>query len=127
MNEFMKLYEKFPFLTLCRLKDVESFIGIILNKTKSFTSIYSLYDIKKEHKAKFLELGEIWWFESNRKLPISIFLKEDIKLFKYVLRNFPTKDLEIMIGPVTCLSDLADKRIKRKLITLKYKKNSKIT
>jgi hypothetical protein len=65
-----------------------------------------------------LELANIWWWESNRSIPINIFLKKDWEMFKPCLRTFANKDLEILHGPVCSLADIALKKGKRKSITL---------
>ena len=46
-------------------------------------------------KMKFLKCGEIWWYESNRKLPINIFLKGDFKYFRSTLVSLNSKDVKI--------------------------------
>ena len=119
MKEFEKLHKKFPFLSLGITKEKERIVGLILNRTKSFIGIYVLDTIEDlTEKKRFLELGEIWWWESNRMLPISVFLKAEIEPFRYALRNFTVKEIEIMVGPVTSLAFIAPKRIKRKTVNL---------
>jgi hypothetical protein len=63
-------------------------------------------------------MGEIWWWESNRKIPINIFLKKEMQLFKYAIKTFNSKDVELVFGPSVNLSEIAEKRIKRKSIQL---------
>jgi hypothetical protein len=94
-------------------------VGIIINQDAQVTSIYDYSAIKsEEEKQRFLELGEIWWWESNRQIPINIFLNRDILDFRYAIRNFSTKDVKVLLGPCTSLNDIIVKRIKRKSITL---------
>jgi hypothetical protein len=94
-------------------------VGIIINQDAQVTSMYDYVAIKSEdEKRRFLELGEAWWWESNRQIPINIFLNKEIIEFRYVIRNFSTKDVKVMFGPVTSLNDIIVKRIKRKSITL---------
>jgi hypothetical protein len=94
-------------------------VGIIINQDTQITSIYDYSAIKTdEEKARFLELGEAWWWESNRQIPINIFLLKEISEFKYIIKNFSTKDVKLMLGPCTSLNDIIVKRIKRKSITL---------
>jgi hypothetical protein len=94
-------------------------VGIIINQDAAVTSIYDYSAIRtEEEKARFLELGEAWWWESNRQIPINIFLAREIIEFKYVIRNFSTKDVKVLFGPCTSLNDIIVKRIKRKSITL---------
>jgi hypothetical protein len=71
-----------------------------------------------EDRKNFLELGEVWWWESNRKLPINIFLKKEMRIFKYAIKTFNSKDTELIFGPLVNLSEIAEKRIKRKSIQL---------
>ena len=69
----------------------------------------------EEEKARFIELGEVWWWESNRQIPINIFLNKEIADFRYVIRNFSTKDVKVVLGPCTSLNDII---VKRRSITL---------
>jgi hypothetical protein len=81
--------------------------------------MYDYSHIKTEQeKARFIELGEVWWWESNRQIPINIFLAKEIFEFRYAIRNFSTKDVKVVFGPCTSLNDIIVKRIKRKSITL---------
>lgn len=119
MKDFEKLHEKFPFLAMGVTKDEERFVGLVLNRTKNFIAMYVLDDLKTiEEKKEFLGLAEQWWWESNRMLPISVFLKDDIAPYRYALRNFGIKEIEIQVGPVTSLAFIAPKRIKRKTVNL---------
>jgi len=122
MNEiFEKLGKKFPFLSLIQKSDFE-YVGIVQNQDANVISLYN-YDriINSIEKKQFLKLGEIWWWESNRKLPINIFLKKDFKYFKYTLTTLSGKDVKIVHGPTVRLSDIAKKRIKRRTIQLMRK------
>jgi hypothetical protein len=115
---FEKLTEKYPFITLCVYANQE-YIGIIQNRDDIITTIYdfgsiSNVDIKKE----FLELANIWWWESNRSIPINIFLKTEWAPFKHYLRTFINKDLDILHGPICSLAEIARTKSKRKSITL---------
>lgn len=69
-------------------------------------------------KEKFLELGDIWWWESNRLIPINLFLKDEWSPFKPYLRTFNNKSLTIIHGPVCSMAELSKRRSKRKSITL---------
>jgi hypothetical protein len=81
--------------------------------------MYDISTIKTEEEKKLLlELGEIWWWESNRKIPINIFLKREIQMFRYAIKTFNSKDAELVFGPTVNLSEIAEKRIKRKSIQL---------
>lgn len=112
------LQENFPFISVINHVNQE-YVGIIINQDAQVTSMYDYSAIRTDaEKQKFLELGEAWWWESNRQIPINIFLAKEIIEFRYVIKNFSTKDVKIMFGPVTSLNDIIVKRIKRKSITL---------
>jgi hypothetical protein len=119
MNEvFETLGKKFPFLSLIRKGDLE-YVGIVQNQDNQVTSFYDYGRIMlPQDKAKFLKLGESWWWESNRKIPINIFLKQDFTYFRSTLVTLSTKDIQIVHGPVVRLDDIAKKRIKRRTIQL---------
>ena len=119
MNEIFKtLRDKFPFLSLIRKLDLE-FVGIVQNQD---TNVISFYDygrlMNPQDKMRYLKCGEIWWYESNRKLPINIFLKGDFKYFRTTLVTINSKDVEIVEGPTVRLSDISKKRVKRRTIQL---------
>ena len=115
---FAKLSEQYPFITLCVYASNE-YVGIIQNRDDAITTIYDFGQIQDlESKRRFLELANIWWWESNRSIPINIFLKQDWDPFKIYLKTFVNKDLEILHGPACSLIDIVRKKSKRKSITL---------
>lgn len=115
---FTKLAEKYPFITLCVYANNE-YLGIVQNRDDAITTIYDFGSIQHpELKRYFLELANVWWWESNRSIPINIFLKEEWEQFRPYLRTFANKDLEILHGPVCSLNEMARKKSKRKSITL---------
>lgn len=114
-NSFQTNY---PFMTCIKCTETE-YLGIIINFDNHVTSIYDYASIKTDQeKNQFLELGEVWWWESNRKIPINIFLKKDMILFRPYIKTFNSKDIEVVFGPTVNLGDIAEKRIKRKSIQL---------
>ena len=117
-NIFEKLAEKYPFITLCVYANAE-YIGVVQNRDDAVTTIYDFGSVlTQQEKVEFLELASQWWWESNRSIPINIFLRTDWEKFRYTLRTFSNKDLEILHGPVCSLADMARKKSKRKSITL---------
>jgi hypothetical protein len=112
------LQENFPFISVLTHVEKE-YVGIVINQDAQVTSFYDYSMIKTDpEKERFLELGEAWWWESNRQIPINIFLHKEIVEFRYIIRNFTTKDVKVMLGPCTSLNDILIKRVKRKSITL---------
>jgi hypothetical protein len=115
---FEKLAEKYPFITLCVYATTE-YVGIIQNQDDAITTIYDFGAIQDlDIKREFLELANVWWWESNRSVPINIFLKGDWDQFRPYLRTFINKDLEVLHGPVCSLGEISRKKSKRKSITL---------
>jgi len=110
--------EKFPFITCVKSNEVE-YVGIVINFDEFVTSIYDLESMKSDdEKQAFLELGETWWWESNRKIPINIFLKDNMIQYRPYIKTFNSKDIEVVFGPTVNLGEIAEKRIKRRSIQL---------
>jgi len=117
-NIFEKLTEKYPFITLCVYANQE-YVGVVQNRDDIVTTIYDFGSvIDQSDKMLFLELASSWWWESNRSIPINIFLRKEWDQFRITLRTFANKDLEILHGPICSLMDIARKKSKRKSITL---------
>lgn len=107
-----------PFISVLNYGELE-YVGIIINQDQYVTSFYDLESIKTPvEKTALLELGEVWWWESNRQVPINIFLRREIEPFRYSIKTFNSKDVRIVLGPVVNLLNLSLKRIKRKSVQL---------
>jgi len=112
------IQENFPFLSVVTYGGNE-YIGIIINQDATVTSMYIYTDLKTELEQRaFLELGEAWWWESNRMIPINIFLRNEIEMFRYCIMTMNSKDVKVTIGPCVNLNNLSVKRIKRKSVHL---------
>ena len=118
-NEFFRrLTELHPFITVCSYAN-QDYVGIVQNRDEMVTTIYDYGAIVDSNiKEKFLELGDTWWWESNRLIPINLFLKEEWIPFKPYLRTFNNKSLIIVHGPICSMSELNKRRSKRRSITL---------
>ena len=115
---FEKIAERYPFITFCTYASNE-YVGVIQNRDDQITTIYDFGGIVEDQlKRDFLELANQWWWESNRSIPINIFLKQDWEKFKPYLKTFINKDLDIILGPSTSLQELTRKKVKRRSITL---------
>jgi hypothetical protein len=113
--------EQFPFISVVTYGGQE-YVGIIINQDQYVTSMYDYSLLKsQEEKERFLELGETWWWESNRMIPINIFLRQDIEPFAYAVITMNSKDVKVTIGPAVNLNNLALKRVKRKQVQLMKK------
>jgi hypothetical protein len=114
-DDFQKNY---PFITCIKTGGIE-YLGVVINFDNSVVSIYDYTDISiTKSNQEFLLLAESWWWESNRKIPINIFLRKEILEYKSFIKSFNVKDVEVIFGPVLSLADLAEKRAKRKSIQL---------
>ena len=118
-NEFFKkLTENHPFITVCSYAG-QDYVGIVQNRDDIVTTIYDYGAIiDPVVKEKFLILGDVWWWESNRLVPINLFLKEEWVMFRPYIRTFNNKSLTIIHGPTCSISELPKRRTKRRSITL---------
>ena len=117
-NEYEKLRDRFPFLTYGRYLDQDQ-IGIVQNSDSQLLSMYVFNKIKDENEKKlFLELGETWWWESNRKIPINMFLGDEFKIFSSYLTTFILKEFQYILGPKVCIDNMSQKRVKRRTVQL---------
>ena len=112
-----EIFEKYPFLSLVTYGGNE-YIGIVQNQDDTVLSMYDYSKIPDELKASFLELGDVWWWESNRMIPINLFLKKDFAQFAGILITFNIRDTEVVRGPSVSIAELAKKRSKRRNIQL---------
>jgi len=123
-KKYQNLLDDFPFLTLVSYGGKE-YVGIIQNVDNNLASMYNFDGIKTlEQKQMFLNLGEEWWWGTNRMIPINIILKSQFEPFKECLLTFSIKDFEILHGPSLSLSNIIQKRVKRKNIQLVRRMNS---
>jgi hypothetical protein len=113
-----EIQEKFPFLSVVAYGGNE-YIGIIINQDQYVTSMYVYTNIRSNaERENFLELGEVWWWESNRLIPINIFLKNELTAYRYSIMTMNTKDVVVTLGPTVNLNNLNIKRVKRKSVQL---------
>ena len=112
------IQENFPFISVVTYGGNE-YVGIIANQDQYVTTMYVFTNLRSDYeKQQFLEVGEIWWWESNRMIPINIFLRQEMEYFKYSLMTTNSKDVKVSIGPCVNLNDLQVKRVKRKNVQL---------
>ena len=114
----------FPFISVVHYGGNE-YVGIIINQDQYVTSMYVYTDLKSEvEKKHLLEMGDVWWWESNRMIPINIFLRKEMEYFRYAIQTMNSKDVKVTIGPCVNLNNLAIKRVKRKSVQLVKKPKS---
>jgi hypothetical protein len=112
------LLDQYPFISYITYGG-NDYIGIIQNSDEIITTIYDYAALRTlEQRTLFLELADQWWWESNRLIPINVFLKQDWVEFRVCLKTFNSKDVIIQHGPYISLREIASKRSKRRSITL---------
>lgn len=117
-NKIEQMLEKYPFLAIVRYSTSE-FVCIIQNQDSDVTTIYDYGSLRTENeRVDFLNYADQWWWESNRMIPINIFLKQDWKQFNYCVKTLISKEVEIVAGHCVRLENLSTKRTKRKSIQL---------
>lgn len=115
------IQENYPFFSCIRYgkKEYTEYLGILINTDNVITSMYNFETIPSADLRKhFIELGEQWWWESNRLIPINLFLGSQITVYKTWIVNMNSKDVQIMWGPETSLNNIIQKRIKRRSVQL---------
>ena len=112
-----EIFEKYPFLSLVTYGGQE-YVGLVQNQDDTVLSMYDYSKLPVELKETFLALGDTWWWESNRMIPINLFLKKDFNQFATFLITFNIRDTEVVRGPSVSIADLAKKRSKRRNIQL---------
>ena len=112
-----EIFEKYPFLSLVTYGGAE-YVGIVQNQDDTVLSMYDYTKIPDNLKQIFLELGDVWWWESNRMIPINLFLKQDFTQFASILITLNIRETEVVRGPSVSIADLAKKRSKRRNIQL---------
>lgn len=117
-KNYQELLESYPFISYIGYGGNE-YIGIIQNVDDYLTSVYDFGSLRtEEEKTAFLALGEAWWWESNRLIPINVFLRTEWAPFRHCLKTMNSKDVEIKFGPYVSLREYAAKKSKRRSITL---------
>lgn len=117
-DEIKKIMNDKPWMTLLTYGG-NDYVGVIQNIDDSITTIYDFGSLNStEQKIAFLELAEVWWLESNRLVPINVFLRIEWAVFRPTLKTLNSKDVEIKMGPHLSLKEMATKKSKRRSITL---------
>ena len=115
---YEQLLKQYPFLTYL-VYGGNDYIGVIQNLDEVITTIYDYGALRTvDQKQQFLDLAEMWWWESNRLIPINVFLKAEWTPVRSVVKTMNSKDVEIKFGPQVSLKEIAAKRSKRRSITL---------
>lgn len=122
-EHYKELLDRYPFISYITYGGID-YLGVIQNSDAQITTIYDYGMLKTiEQKQRYLDLAEQWWWESNRLIPINVFLKSDWAEFRGSQKVLISKNVEIKYGPHVSLNDINAKKSKRKSITLVRKIN----
>jgi hypothetical protein len=116
-EERKNLLDQCPFLTLLTYVN-RDYLGIIQNLDDSVVSFYDFESVAADQRLTFLELGETWWWSSNRQIPINLFLKVDWAVFKPTLKTLNSKSVSIVQGPYVSLKESSSQKSKRRSVIL---------
>ena len=117
-DELKDFIKKYPFISYVIYGGTE-YVGIIQNVDDLLTTIYDYGSLRTEaEKQQFLILGDTWWWESNRAIPINVFLRQEWVVFRPCLKTMNSRDVEIKFGPYVSLKEIASKKTKRRSIVL---------
>ena len=117
-DEIKLILEKFEFLSYGTMQDT-NYLGIIQNSDNQLVSMYVLDMIPDENlRHEFLNCGVTWWWESNRQLPINIFLGQRFRIFRPYLKHFSAKDFTLHAGPSVSLQETIARRVRKRQVTL---------
>ena len=113
-----EIENRFPYVSVVAYGGNE-YVGIISNQDQYVTNMFLYTTLRSEEDKKLLlDLGEIWWWESNRMIPINIFLRKEIGQLRYSNVTMNSKDVKLVIGPCVNVHNLVQKRVKRKSVQL---------
>ena len=113
-----EIENQYPYISVVAYGGNE-YVGIISNQDAFVTSMFIYTSLKTiDEKELLLDLGDIWWWESNRMIPINIFLKKEMAQFNYSLFTMNSKNVKVVIGPCVNINNLSIKRVKRKSVQL---------
>ena len=117
-SKIVTVLEKFPFLSYGSLQG-QNYLGIIQNSDSQLLSMYVLDEMMDQKlRIAFLHLGESWWWESNRQIPINIFHKDRFRPFRPFLKHFSRKDFDLVSGPSVSLQETISRRVRKRQVTL---------
>jgi len=111
--------KSYPFISEIYNKKLEINQYVIINLvSKQHISYYNINKLYEDDITPFFTLIINWW-KSNTQIPLSLFYKDKLNDFNYILEYLENRDYEIISGYQGInLKNLSEKRIKRKIITI---------
>ncbi len=124
LQEIEDTRTKYEFMTFVVLKD-DIVVGVVQNETPKILMIYQ-FDLLRtlDEKEQFLQFGDEWWWGSNHAVPINLFIGDRFETFEYVLRGYPRKPIEQLIGPTFNLAERYLRRVRKKRIEISIPKTN---
>lgn len=111
-------WARWPFLTHIKYLN-RDYVGIVQNSDVNFVHMYVIESAwNAEQKVEFMNCGELYWWGSNRQIPINVFLGMRFKPFSPYLKSFSQKEVNVMQGPMPSLDALINKRSKKRTVQL---------
>jgi hypothetical protein len=110
--------ERWPFLTEISYLN-KTYVGIVQNSDANFLHMYVIdQTLNTAAKRELLVCGDLYWWGSNRQIPINVFLQDRFKPFKSCLKTFVQKEVTVIRGPVPSLDNLINRRSKKRTVQL---------
>jgi len=117
-SRIAKVLETYPFLSYGHMLE-KNYLGIIQNSDNQLLSMYVMDLIPEDTQRKrFLMFGEKWWWESNRLVPINIFLGAEFREFRPYIRHFSRKEFVLEAGHAVSLHETIARRVRKRQVTL---------
>jgi hypothetical protein len=109
---------RWPFLTLIKYLN-KDYLGIVQNSDANFVHMYVIEsNMTADQKKEFVSCGELYWWGSNRQIPINVFLGGRFRQFSGYLKSFSQKEVVVVYGPMPSLDSLINKRTKKRTVQL---------
>ncbi len=114
----MTTSERWPWMTHVKYLG-RDYVGIVQNQDAQFLHMYVIENTwSAAQKLEFVNCGELYWWGSNRQIPINVFLGQRFKPYRMSLKSFSMKEVQLVSGPTLSLDDLVQKRTKKRTVQL---------
>lgn len=118
-NALEVIREMYPFFSILVMRDGHQVPGIIQNSSSSLVWLYHFEEISTPALRKqFLDYGKLWWNQSDRSIPIEVFIGTDFDIFRPHLKGHPRKNIDTIHGHMVDLGETFRRRIKRKIVSV---------
>jgi hypothetical protein len=109
---------RWPFLTHIKYL-ARDYVGIVQNSDQNFVHMYVIeHSWSPDQKVEFMSCGELYWWGSNRQIPINVFMGARFKPYSVYLKSFSQKEVKLVYGPMPSLDTLINKRSKKRTVQL---------